>query len=237
MAPIGAIPPVRSNWKVIEPEVDAKRRSRWDAPIIQNGTSSTTPTSTTSSATTRLRSRSPVHSPLLNGNPLHSSQYSSHATNHQSTVPSYSSTYQSNPAASIASSSIVSSSIPRVSRFDKTVPTHFPPTTSTFAPVPPDPSLSRPTPRPHRPEGARDYKVEYDPATDPSSAKKGKEIVYRFNGEGVGEVKDPRNATSQARKEREKALRPRIEAGKRLTILSYNVSFDFYPVVLRWTQV
>ena len=38
--------------------------------------------------------------------------------------------------------------------------------------------------------------MQYDPDTDASSVKKGKEIVYRYDGAGVETVEDPRKSTS-----------------------------------------
>lgn len=70
--------------------------------------------------------------------------------------------------------------------------------------------------------GTQDYRLEYDPETDPSSVKKGKEKIYRYDGAGVELVEDPRKSTSAAvvsklQQVREKAARP-------LHTVSYAVS-------------
>ncbi|ORY89323.1 hypothetical protein BCR35DRAFT_300456 [Leucosporidium creatinivorum] len=61
--------------------------------------------------------------------------------------------------------------------------------------------------------GTKDYKVEYDPETDPSSVKKGKEVIYRYDGAGVELVEDPRKSSSPAivsklQQVKEKAAKP-----------------------------
>jgi hypothetical protein len=71
--------------------------------------------------------------------------------------------------------------------------------------------------------GTRDFRVEYDPSLDPSPVKKGKEVLYRYDGAGLeGTVTDPRKATDQATLDRLKKVR--THASRELTVISYTVS-------------
>ncbi|CEQ39531.1 SPOSA6832_01052 [Sporobolomyces salmonicolor] len=70
--------------------------------------------------------------------------------------------------------------------------------------------------------GTKDFRVLYDPATDPNPVKKGKEVVYRYDGEGVKEKpKDPRRAEDPAEKAKLEKGRRREPLVKELAVLSY----------------
>ncbi|GAA5858176.1 hypothetical protein JCM1840_001072 [Sporobolomyces johnsonii] len=70
--------------------------------------------------------------------------------------------------------------------------------------------------------GTKDFRVLYDPATDPNPVKKGKEVVYRYDGEGVEDKpKDPRKTEDPAEKAKLEKRRRREPLVKELAVLSY----------------
>ena len=96
---------------------------------------------------------------------------------------------------------------------------------------PPPPALDNRRPPPaapippdfYKPLGTRDSRVLYDPTLDPSPVKKGKEVIYRFEGEGVeGVPADPRKATDQAATDQKKKSRSLLV--RELGVMTYEVS-------------
>lgn len=87
------------------------------------------------------------------------------------------------------------------------------------APRPPPPAIKEP-PFFYKPLKSRDFRVTYDPALDRNPIKKGKQVVQRWDGEGVEEEpKDPRKAagTSEAKKPKKGQLM------RKVAVVSYNV--------------
>ncbi|KAM0753347.1 hypothetical protein T439DRAFT_379041 [Meredithblackwellia eburnea MCA 4105] len=107
------------------------------------------------------------------------------------------------------------------------------PSSSTSKPLDPDrrqesvaeksaPPLREPAVKPIRPAGARDYFVLYDPVLDKSPVKKGKELVYRYNGDGIVErPTDPRKSSSPAVVERLAKIKSRAKHARSLTSVTY----------------
>jgi hypothetical protein len=66
----------------------------------------------------------------------------------------------------------------------------------------------------------------YDPTLDPNPIKKGKEVVHRFDGEGVTEAaKDPRKTEDP---EKLAKIQMRMQRGpymKNLAVVTYSVRF------------
>lgn len=87
--------------------------------------------------------------------------------------------------------------------------------TTSSAHPPPDPFF-------YKSLGTKDFRAEYDPETDPSPLKKGKEVVYRYDGEGVEAVEDPRRASSSQAAAKLKVVRE--NASKPLSVIAYAVS-------------
>ena len=72
----------------------------------------------------------------------------------------------------------------------------------------------------YKPKGTKDYKVVYDPLTDAGSIKKGKDLVYRYDGDGVqGKVVDPRTTKSM-----HKSSKTRTLLVDTVALLTYSVS-------------
>ncbi|GAA5975940.1 hypothetical protein JCM11641_002844 [Rhodosporidiobolus odoratus] len=71
--------------------------------------------------------------------------------------------------------------------------------------------------------GAKDYRVMYDPALDPNPIKKGKEVIKRYDGEGVKEeVKDPRKTEDPAEKAKLEKKKQRGPFMRELGVLTYS---------------
>ncbi|GAA5873999.1 hypothetical protein JCM8547_001597 [Rhodosporidiobolus lusitaniae] len=76
----------------------------------------------------------------------------------------------------------------------------------------------------YKPLDAKDFRVLYDPALDPGPIKKGKEVLERFDGEGVASegVKDPRRSEDPvevAKMEKRRAKGPLM---RQVAVVSYS---------------
>lgn len=112
----------------------------------------------------------------------------------------------------------------RVSRWDAPAPVDKQTRArSPTSPSPVKPPIARPPTPPlapdfYKPAGTRDFFVTYDPTLE--SGKKGKELQYRYDGEGIDEVpKDPRTRPDKT----EADDNPQDKHVKSLTLLSYPV--------------
>lgn len=84
-----------------------------------------------------------------------------------------------------------------------------PPFYSTVQPLSPE-SKKKEEPLPpnwYKTKGTKDYKVVYDPLTDSGPVKKGKDLIYRYDGEGITErVVDPRLNKSSHKSSKSRTL-------------------------------
>lgn len=130
-----------------------------------------------------------------------------------------------------SSSSPSSSSLgPRTSTLNSlstsTESSRYPPHPTSLPPaVPPAPLSSTARASRFKPTGTRDYRVLYDPVCDSSVVKKGKEIVYRYDGDGIAEggVVDPRSRASTTNGGGRGKERGGSAKRRKLNRLSYNV--------------
>ncbi|GAA5820126.1 hypothetical protein JCM11251_005494 [Rhodosporidiobolus azoricus] len=76
----------------------------------------------------------------------------------------------------------------------------------------------------YKPLGAKDFRVLYDPTLDPNPIKKGKELQYRYDGEGVPDepAKDPRKAESAEEKAKLEKRQARGPLMKQLGVITYS---------------
>ncbi|GAA6040167.1 hypothetical protein JCM8097_004160 [Rhodosporidiobolus ruineniae] len=72
--------------------------------------------------------------------------------------------------------------------------------------------------------GAKDFRVQYDPTLDPNPVKKGKEVVKRFDGEGVEKesVRDPRKTDKPEEVARLEKRRQRGPFMQDLAVVTYS---------------
>lgn len=213
-----------NNWKPIDPAVEKKARvSRWD-----------TYSSPLPAAAPRMRSRSPPPPPIISSSShssrSHHSSSTANGNQHSISTHSTTSSHRASHSSSVDYASSTTSHSSRLPAATSTLPRSIPPLPSSLParPLPFLPSTVPPPPeRLIKPAHTRDYRVMYDPATDPAPVKKGKELVYRYDGKGVDSVVDPRNATSQSKRDREKAIKSRLVAGRNLVSVTYIVRFSF----------
>lgn len=77
----------------------------------------------------------------------------------------------------------------------------------------------------YKPRGTKDFKVIYDPSIDPSPVKRGKEVISRYDGEGVVEIpSDPRKAADRSLGGVSKS---HVRSIKEPLAVYYTVSLDF----------